>query len=223
MHAEVERELDRLRHAMRDLNKNVQKLSGVNNGLVAFNDSFGTFLTAINLQKTCVEMPVSSPLPKHATVAVAPPANFNLSGVPAPAPTTLVSLPTVLPTSKIPVLKIASAFPPKPSADPPPLRPKKAKKQHAPPPAPVPPPRSYHWPKGVRSRIPPKYQSAPELAKLERVLFVLADSLRGMSIGELVKASNINVIQAKDILQTLMKLEQIKCKREKHGFLYCRS
>ncbi|RHY59468.1 hypothetical protein DYB37_008338 [Aphanomyces astaci] len=121
MHAEVERELARLRHAMRDLNKNVQKLSDVNNELVAFNHSFGTFCTAINLQKTCVEFPLPSPPPKKAAAA-------------------------------------------------------------------------------------PSSNSAPVL-----------------SIGELVKASNISVIHAKDILQTLMKLEQIKCKREKHGFLYCRS
>ncbi|KAF0704293.1 hypothetical protein AaE_015012, partial [Aphanomyces astaci] len=90
MHAEVERELARLRHAMRDLNKNVQKLSDVNNELVAFNHSFGTFCTAINLQKTCVEFPLPSPPPKKA--AAAPSSNSApvlstppSSGIPPPS------------------------------------------------------------------------------------------------------------------------------------------
>ncbi|KAF0699660.1 Aste57867_9782 [Aphanomyces stellatus] len=197
---------------MRDLDKNVQKLSGVNNRLVAFNHSFGALLTAITLQKTCVEVPLPSPPPKKVPVIVATPApvpsKASISPVPPSSATTM---------SKIPVMKAPSALPPR--SDPP--RPKsklKPPKQQQP----LPPPRTFHWPKGARAKIPPKYQSASEVAKLERILFVLGDSLRGMSIGELVKTSNIGVIQAKDMLQTLTKLELIKCKREKHGFIYSR-
>jgi hypothetical protein len=38
---------------------------------------------------------------------------------------------------------------------------------------------------------------------------------KSSSIGELVKCCGISVIQCKEILQALMKLEQIKRKREK--------
>ncbi|OQR95990.1 hypothetical protein ACHHYP_17381 [Achlya hypogyna] len=188
MHPEIEREMRRIRNAMRALDANVKKLAVVNNHVVAFNGRFGGLMTGISLQQACI----------------APP--------PAPSP----------PPSKIPVLVTRSVGP---AAEAPAAANavKKAKMIPKPVAKPKPaPPRSWSWPKGVRSKIPKKYQTPAEMLKVERILFVLADSLRGMSIGDLVKASHVTVIQCKEILQTLMKLEQIKRKREKEGFIYCR-
>ncbi|EQC37105.1 hypothetical protein SDRG_05332 [Saprolegnia diclina VS20] len=183
MQPEIEREMRRIRNAMRALDANVKKLAAVNNHIVTFNSRFGGLMTGISLQQSCIEPPKKK----------------------APPP------------SKIPVLApVMSASPTTPTDAP---RPKKAAKS-----APKPPPsRTWNWPKGVRSKIPKKYQTPSEMNKVERILFVLADSLRGMAIGDLVKATQVTVIQCKEILQTLMKLEQIKRKREKEGFIYCRA
>ncbi|CAK4622901.1 hypothetical protein LEN26_010484 [Aphanomyces euteiches] len=205
MHAEVEREVGRLRQAIRDLDKNVSKLSRVNNQLVAFNHSFGTLLTAISLQKTCVELPLPSPPPKK-VVPFAPMPSPPVVTAPRPSEPSPPPPPVV---SKIPVL--VTALPPKADRSKP--------RSKIKPPKPIP-PRTFKWPMEARAKIPPKYQPPPELAKLERVLFILGDSLRGMSIGELVRASNIGVVQAKDMLNTLTKIEMVKCKREKQGFVY---
>ncbi|OQR88871.1 hypothetical protein THRCLA_10052 [Thraustotheca clavata] len=124
------------------------------------------------------------------------------------------------PISKIPVLKLASTSTTPEVKD---SKPSKATKSLVKKPSkPTKPARTWNWPKGVRSKMPKKYQTPTEMEKVERVLMVLTDSLRGMSIGDLVKASHVTVIQCKEILQTLMKLEQIKRKREKEGFIYCR-
>ncbi|CAI5716815.1 unnamed protein product [Peronospora destructor] len=76
------------------------------------------------------------------------------------------------------------------------------------------------WERHVREKIPRKYQSPAELKKLENIVLYLKNRHCAISISDLVKHSGLPVIRCKEILQTLMKLDIIKRKREKSGFVY---
>ena len=73
----------------------------------------------------------------------------------------------------------------------------------------------WRWKKGVKARIPKKYKTADAIHQLELLLLFIGNAAQGVVLAELVKHCGMSVIKCKEMVEVLIKLDQVTRKLEK--------